>query len=539
MSKNLLSLAVICVLISLLFTACGPAPTPAPSPLPTASPGSQVVLPDPASVRDAALAYLAELDPAAAAPADLDWIGEEVTPQGLVGRTSWHYTAGDWSVVVTYPLVAPEATIYDVQVVNQAAGVQWQASLDAHLQITEHSGAASAAGQTPFVPAAVSTTELQALAEGNSAFAWDLYRLLGKEEGNLFYSPYSISLALTMTYAGARGETERQMADTLHFDLPQAALHPAFDVLAAALESRSEGEREGEGDRFRLNVANSLWGQEGYPFLPAFLDLLDIYYSAGLRRLDFASAPDAARQVINDWVEEQTEGRIEDLIPPDLINSLTRLVLANAIYFNASWAYPFEEGATTDGPFHLPGGGEVVVPMMRQTESFAYAAGDGYQAIELPYTGHQISMLILLPDEGEMQAFEDSLDAGRVSEILAELRGEQVALTMPRFEFESEFSLADALIELGMVDAFGAGADFSGMTGSPDLSISAVVHKAFVSVDEEGTEAAAATAVIMLESAMPAEPVEMTVDRPFLFLIRDVPTGTLLFVGRVIDPTHD
>ncbi|HSJ55789.1 MAG TPA: serpin family protein, partial [Anaerolineae bacterium] len=493
MSHKPYTLVILSVLLSLLFAACGPAPTPAPAPSPTDGAGSQVVLPDAARVRDAALAYLADLDPTAAAPAGLDWTGEEVTPQGLVGRTSWHYTAGDWSVVVAYPLVAPEATIYDVEVVNEAAGVQWQAALDARLQLTDQSGAAPAlpAG-TPFVPAEVGEAELRSLAGGNSDFAWDLYQLMGREEGNLFYSPYSISLALAMTYAGARGETERQMAEALHFDLPQAALHPAFDALAAELASRSEGEREGEGDRFRLNVANSLWGQDGYPFLPSFLDLLDSYYGAGLRRIDFIAAPDAAREAINGWVEEQTEGRIEDLIPPDLINSLTRLVLANAIYFNASWAYPFEEAATADGTFHLPDGTEVTVPMMRQTESLAYAAGDGYQAVELPYTGQQLSMLVLLPDEGQMQAFEDSLDAGRVNEIVSELAGQQVALTMPRFEFESEFSLADALVELGMVDAFGAGADFSGMTGSPDLSISAVVHKAFVAVDEEGTEAAAA-----------------------------------------------
>lgn len=542
MSRKLFTLVSLFVLVSLLFTACGPATTAAPTPAPTSGSGDPLLLPDAARVRDAALAYLADLDPASAAPAGLDWVGEEFIPPGIVGRTDWNYSAGDWQVTVSYPIVAPEATIYTVQVVNAAAGLQWQATLDAALQVTEHTGVTSggvpaAPAGTPFVPAEVGPDELQALAEGNSAFAWDLYHLLSREDGNLFYSPYSISLALAMTYAGARGDTERQMAGTLHFDLSQSQLHPAFQALAAELASRSEGRQEDEGDRFRLNVANSLWGQEGYPFLPAFLDLLDSYYGAGLRRLDFAAAAEAARQAINTWVEEQTEGRIKDLIQPGVIDSTTRLVLANAIYFNASWAYPFFEGATADGPFHLADGSEVTVPMMRLNEDLAYAAGDGYQAVELPYTGHQLSMVILLPDEGEMGTFEASLDAARVSEIVSGLARQQVMLTMPRFEFESEFSLGDTLAEMGMVDAFGGAADFSGMAGNRDLFISAVVHKAFVAVDEEGTEAAAATAVVVAELAMPAEPVEMTVDRPFLFLIRDLDTGTLLFVGRVVDPS--
>ncbi len=380
--------------------------------------------------------------------------------------------------------------------------------------------------------------DLNTLVEGNTAFAFALYRRLVEQEGgkNLFYSPYSISLALAMTYAGARGETEEQMAEALRFKLPQEDLHPAFNALDQELAQRGEGAEGKDQEGFRLNIANAIWGQEDYEFLSTFLDVLAENYGAGLRVLDFATAPEESRVAINDWVSEQTEGKIEDLIPQGLISSLTRLVLTNAIYFNAAWADPFEEESTEEGAFRLLDGSEVSVPMMRQTESFGYAEGGDYQAIELPYDGHELSMVIVLPEEGELEAFEDSLDAERLDAILKARERRQVALTMPKFEFEAQFSLAQTLAALGMPQAFTPDADFSGMTGARDLFISEVVHKAFVSVDEAGTEAAAATAVVMVESAMPEEPVEMTVDHPFLFLIRDIESGAILFVGRVVDP---
>jgi serpin B len=216
---------------------------------------------------------------------------------------------------------------------------------------------------------------------------------------------------------------------------------------------------------------------------------------------------------------------------------LTRLVLTNAIYFNAAWDNPFEPNLTEDGPFYLLDGGEVTVPMMRQTESFGYAEGEGYQAVELLYDGRELSMVILLPEAGEFETFEGSLDAARVDAIVAALAHREVALKMPKFEFDSDFSLQDPLVAMGMPDAFAEVADFSGMTGNRDLFIADVIHQAFVSVDEAGTEAAAATAVIMAELAVPAEPVEVTVDRPFVFLIRDIETGAILFVGRVVNPS--
>jgi len=249
-------------------------------------------------------------------------------------------------------------------------------------------------------------------------------------------------------------------------------------------------------------------------------------------------APEEARVTINEWVSEQTEGRIKDLIPPGAIDALTRLVLTNAIYFNAAWSRPFEEERTEDAPFYRLDGSQVTVPMMRQVESFGYATGEGYQAVELPYDGHELSMVILVPKEGEFETFEAALDVQRLEAILQDLRYTQVALSMPKFEIESSFSLVDALAAMGMPVAFSDEADFSGMTGSRDLTISDVVHKAFVSVDEAGTEAAAATAVIMKLTSAPMEPVEMRIDRPFLFAIRDLQTGALLFVGRVVDPSE-
>mgnify|MGYP001148779518 CR=1 FL=1 len=400
-------------------------------------------------------------------------------------------------------------------------------------------GEAVASDQQRVSVPAVDAGDLDALVDGNSAFALDLYQRLAHEQGgeNLFYSPYSISLALAMTYAGARGETEQQMADTLNYTLPQERLHPAFNALDQILATRGEAAEGKDDEGFRLNIANAIWGQEGYTFLEGFLDTLARNYGAGLRVLDFAGAPERARVTINDWVSEKTEGKIEELIPKGLIGPMTRLVLTNAIYFNAAWAEPFEEQQTGDGTFDLLDGGQAQVPMMHQTTSFGYAEGEGYQAVELPYDGQELSMVILLPDAGEFETFEASLTDDWLSATLGRLDRRQVALTMPKFEFDSGFSLNDALTAMGMEDAFSGAADFSGMTGDRDLFISSVIHKAFVSVDEEGTEAAAATAVVMMESAAPSEPVEVTVDRPFVFAIRDIETGALLFFGRVVDPS--
>ena len=383
----------------------------------------------------------------------------------------------------------------------------------------------------------VAEPDLAELIAGNSAFAFDLYQAIREEEGNLFYSPYSISLALAMTYAGARGETEQQMADTLHYSLPQDRLHSAFNALDLELASRGEGAEGKDEQGFRLNIVNSIWGQTGYEFLSQFLDILAENYGAGLRLLDFAKAPEESRGVINDWVSEETEGKIEDLLPPDSITPVTRLVLTNAIYFNAAWLHAFEEELTHDGTFNLLDGDQVTVPMMEQTEYFGYAEGEGYQAVELPYDAEELSMVILVPATGRFEEFASALDAKRVASILKDINPQKVHLTMPKFTYESGFRLKETLAAMGMPDAFLYGvADFSGMDGTRELFIGDVIHKAFISVDEAGTEAAAATAVVMVGAA-PTPPKEVTLDRPFVFLIRDIQTDAILFAGRVADPS--
>jgi len=381
--------------------------------------------------------------------------------------------------------------------------------------------------------------ELKELAAGNSAFAMDLYQVL--QEGgseNLFFSPYSISLALAMTYGGARGETAQEMAGTLHFSIPDESVHAGFNALDLELASRNnEGDEMMPG--FKLNIANSTWAQYDRPFEQAYLDLLAENYDAGLYLTDYVGNPEGSRLAINEWVSDETEGKIEDLIPEGAINALTRLVLANAIYFNAGWQSTFDEDLTEDTAFTLLDGSQISVSMMSTSdaERFGYAAGEGYQAVELPYNGGQLSMVVLIPEAGEFEAFEASLDPEKLSDLLKDMEIKQVELQMPKFSFESEFGLVGVLRQLGMQAAFDTQvADFSGIDGTKDLSISDVVHKAFVGVDEKGTEAAAATAVVFRLTSMPITDVQLTIDHPFIFLIQDKPTGTILFLGRVLDP---
>ena len=382
----------------------------------------------------------------------------------------------------------------------------------------------------------VDASDLTALVDGNNAFAFDLYQVLKQTGGNLFYSPYSISEALAMAYAGARGETEQDMAQALNFTLSQDDLHPAFNSLDLQLKQRGKGAVGKNGTGFHLDVANAIWGQKDYQFLAQYLDVLAQNYGAGLRIADFINQTEQSRVTINQWISDQTQGKIKDLIPPGVINDMTRLVLTNAVYFNAAWQYPFNSEATSDGPFYLLDGSSVTAPMMKQTESFGYAEGANYEAVELPYSGQELSMVILLPKAGEFETFENSLDADLVKTIIGELKTSQVSLTMPKFEYESSFGLKQALSTLGMGVAFTPDADFSGMNGDHNLLIQDILHKAFVSIDEAGTEAAAASAVIVGITAMPAQKAQVTIDRPFLFLIRDIATGSIIFVGRVLNP---
>jgi len=368
--------------------------------------------------------------------------------------------------------------------------------------------------------------------QGNNAFALDLYAELKQRDGNLFFSPHSISTALAMTYAGARGNTAEQMAKVLHFDLEQKRLHPTFRELLDQLSARQAEQG------YQLSVANALWGQKGYSFLDKFLDLTKENYGAGLNEVDFVGATETARKTINSWVEKETEEKIKELIKPGVLDRLTRLVLTNAIYFKGFWESQFEEEMTYPAPFTLMSGEKVQVPTMHRTADFKYAEADDFQALELPYKGGDLSMTIFLPKETDgLAALEQSLTAEKLASWRSTLEEQEVIVALPKFKMTSEFSLAEVLKSMGMTDAFDQhNADLSGMTGKRDLFITAVLHKAFVEVNEEGTEAAAATGVVVaLKSAPPSQPV-FRADHPFLFLIRDSRSNSILFIGRVMNP---
>ena len=368
-----------------------------------------------------------------------------------------------------------------------------------------------------------------AVAKGNNAFALDLYARLRQKKGNLFLSPYSISTALAMTYAGARGETEAQMAKVLHFTLPQGRLHPAMGTLVRELNA-------GGKKQYRLIVANALWGQKGYGFLPAFLSVNEKYYGAGLEQVDFAHDPNGSRKTINTWVEKQTQGKIKDLLKPPHITPLTTLVLTNAIYFKGNWAAPFDKKHTRNEPFTVKAGKKVETPMMHKTDEFGYMEERDFQILELPYVGNELSMLVLLPRRLDGLAdLEKSLTTRNLLKWPGQLRKREIILAVPKFKMTSEFELGKTLKSMGMANAFSGAADFSGMTGRRDLFISEVVHKAFVEVNEEGTEAAAATAVVMKRGPAPQIAV-FRADHPFLFLIRDNRSNSILFIGRVENP---
>lgn len=383
----------------------------------------------------------------------------------------------------------------------------------------------------------VPDADLKAAVTGNSAFAMALYQQLQSEPGNLFYSPLSISVALSMTWAGARGQTEKDMAAALNFALPQGQHHPAFNSLDLALGSRGQNAVGANGQPFKLSIVNSLWGQVSFPFEAPFLDTLAINYGAGVRVVDFEGDSAGAINLINDWVLEETNGRIKDLVNSSVVNQDTRLVLTNAIYFNAAWADKFETSSTKDGSFTLADGNKVTVPMMHGFRDTPYAEGDGFQAVVLPYSGGEVSMVIVLPEEGKFADFEASLGPKTIDDIVQSTSGHAVDLTMPKFEIDDDFSLAKVLSGMGMEVAFSGAADFTGIAAKSGLAIQDVVHKSFISVNESGTEAAAATAVgVGTVSAPP--PAEMKLDRPFLFVIRDNPTRSILFVGRIADPSQ-
>jgi serpin B len=372
-----------------------------------------------------------------------------------------------------------------------------------------------------------------ALAQGNSAFACDLYQQLHASQGNLFFCPYSISAALAMTYAGARGDTERQTAQTLRFTLAQQDLHPAMASLQAWL-----GQIQKQGS-VRLYVANSLWPQQGWSLLQEYLSLTKRYYGVTITPVDYVREPKLASSEINHWVEERTEHKITDLIRPEILNELTRLVLVNAVYFKGLWKDQFDPRRTTSQPFHVSAETTVTAPLMTQTAKAGYAELDAMQVLALPYRGDSLSMLVVLPARIDgLQQIEDKLSVEDMGSWRGQLRVQKVHIFLPKFTMTCQFSLKSTLANMGMPDAFSLPqADFSGMTGSRELFISAAVHKAFVEVNEEGTEAAASTGSTTTKRR-DDEPPTFRADHPFLFLIQENHTGSILFMGRVTDPTQ-
>lgn len=379
------------------------------------------------------------------------------------------------------------------------------------------------------------------IVEGNNTFALELYAKLQSQGGNLFVSPYSISTALAMTHAGARGRTASQMAEVLHFPVVAASSPAPMDqqqfASAYGRIIKDLNERGGKGT-YTLNVANALWGQKGFGFLKEFLELVRTNYGGQLSEVDFMKAAEPARKTINAWVEKQTKGKIKDLIPAGVLDSMTRLVLTNAIYFKGNWARQFKKDQTRDAPFTLADGQKIETPMMNQTAEFGYTETQDLQCLELPYVGKELSMVILLPREPNgLASLEKSVTAENLSQWLGRLFTREVVVSVPKFKATTQFSLGSVLRSMGMADAFSGEADFSGMDGKKDLCISAVIHKAYVDVNEEGTEAAAATGVVMrLTSIGPSEKPVFRADHPFLFLIRDNKSGGILFIGRVMNP---
>lgn len=367
--------------------------------------------------------------------------------------------------------------------------------------------------------------------ERTNAFAFDLYGHLSASEGNLIVSPHSIATAFGMVYAGARGVTEKEIAQTLHFNYPPGGFHSVLKRLNDLLESR--GASAGP-DAFRLHIANSAWGREDMTYLQAYLDTISTCYGS-MRYLDFANQPEASRDTINEWVEDETDGLVQDLILPGKITPLTVLVLANAIYFRASWLHQFDPDYTWAMKFTKLDGSEVDVSMMNNEENFRYHKAVGYEAIALPYEGEDCSMLLILPDQGNYESFETALTPAKVDTILDELQTEYVVVHVPKFSFETEYDLNTTLQAMGMQTAFLPGANFSGIDGTDDGTpwLDFVAHKAFISIDEYGTLAAAGTAAGLTLGIHP----EFYAARPFIFAIVDDETGTILFLGRVLDPT--
>ena len=384
-------------------------------------------------------------------------------------------------------------------------------------------------------PPAARSSQTQSVVDGNTAFALDLYGHLRASPGNLFFSPYSISTCLAMTYAGARGDTERQMSRALHLDSDQQKVHAAFSELQRQLAEASN--QKG----IELSIANALWAQKGHPFLPAFLGIAKSGYQANVNEADFLTQAEAARGEINQWVAQKTKDKIQNILPPGSLTNLTRLVLANAIYFKGIWAKPYDNAETSTQLFHVSTARQTDVPLMHHFDDIRYMEDGDLQAVELPYKGGGLAMVVLLPRRVDgCSDLENRLTPQLLSRALNQMRQQRVEIFLPRFKLEAGFALTNSLAQMGMPDAFGPKADFSGMDGTKLLWISGVFHNAWGEVNEEGTEAAAATASAPAGGIAkpPPPPPVFRADHPLVFFIRDTRSGSLLFLGRLADPSQ-
>ena len=374
-----------------------------------------------------------------------------------------------------------------------------------------------------------------AIVQGDNQFAVDLYAQLDREQPgkNLFFSPTSISLALAMTAAGARGSTQSEMAKVLHLDANLAQAHAHYHQLL------KQWNAAGEKRPYQLRVANRLWGQKGYPIRPEFLTLTHQQYGAEMLLVDFAQAK-AASGEINHWVEEQTNGKIKGLIPPGSLDASTRLVLTNAVYFKGDWVQQFDKKSTREEDFAVSAQRKVKVPLMQLKSKMGYVEEETFQVLEMPYAGRELSMVVLLPKEVDgLPKLEKAITVDKLASLMSKLRTVEIVTYMPKFKLETSFGLNSTLETMGMKRAFSREADFSGIGSTDALYISAVIHKAYVDVNEEGTEAAAATGVVMRAMAvrLPKPIPVFRADHPFLFLIRDTKAGSILFMGRLTNPT--
>jgi serpin B len=421
-----------------------------------------------------------------------------------------------WCFTIT--LLSLAATAFPTQANLSANTVNKPSKSEVAVQLTDD-------------PIAQQRTDVATVLKGNQLFALDLYAQLRQQKGNLFVSPYSISTAMAMTYVGARDDTAAQIAKVFHFTLSQDRLHPAFAALIT-------NQYVNDGSQF--STANRLWGQKGYGFLSTFVKTTSDYYRAGLQEVDFASATEESRRTINTWGAQKTQDKIQDLIPEGIVTSNTKFVLTNAVYFKANWKMPFDKSLTEEKPFNVTATQQVQVPMMHHNEFFKYAELDKLQVLELPYVGERLSMVILLPNPVDGLAdLESRLTPENLENWLSSLHGVDdyslgFEVWLPKFKMSSEFKLKEVLSNMGMPAAFSDRvADFSGINSKESLALSEVVHKTFVDVNEEGTEAAAATAVIAETRGLRPS---FRADHPFIFLIRDTQSGGILFLGRVVNP---